>query len=334
MTRLYKKSGRKIDGAGTFRDAVRSTRNKVVHATGLNLVILTLRISPPWGGMPIGLPVVARLHRKGGPTTLDLAEQVIVELASWLADRSFSLCADGAYASLAGRGLPRTTLTSRMRRDAALYAAAPPRTGKRGRPRTKGERLPTPVAMAQGLSDAAFAKVTVDFRGRVRDLLVWSRPVLWYSVHKVNLVLLAVVRDPERVMHDDFFFSTDLEANPADVASNYAGRWSIECVRPRGQAVPRRRGPPVLEASRTRTGRLIVAVALRGDLDLVHPDLRDLSDVDPPAVVSEEGHPELPRRARPAPPGPLGRTNYPHVISRATSREILDGLLEVLAMAA
>jgi len=227
---LYKKSGRKIDGAGTFRDAVRSTRNKVVHATGLNLVILTLRISPPWGGMPIGLPVGARLHRQGGPTTLDLAEQLIVELASWLADRSFSLCADGAYASLAGRGLPRTTLTSRMRRDAALYAAAPPRTGKRGRPRTKGERLPTPVAMAQGLSDAAFAKVTVDFRGRVRDLLVWSRPVLWYSVHKVNLVLLAVVRDPERVMHDDFFFSTDLKANPADVASNYAGRWSIECV--------------------------------------------------------------------------------------------------------
>jgi len=82
----------------------------------------------------------------------------------------------------------------------------------------------------KGWSAAAFAKVTVDFRGRVRDLLVWSRPVLWYSVDKVNLVLLAVVRDPERVMHDDFFFSTDLTANPAAVPSNYAGRWSIECV--------------------------------------------------------------------------------------------------------
>ncbi len=53
----------------------------------------------------------------------------------------WSLCCAprGAYATLAGRGLPRSTITSRMRRDAALccalYEAAPPRTGKRGRPR-------------------------------------------------------------------------------------------------------------------------------------------------------------------------------------------------------
>ena len=39
---LYKKSGRKINGAGTFRDAVRSTHNRVVYATGLNLVVVTL----------------------------------------------------------------------------------------------------------------------------------------------------------------------------------------------------------------------------------------------------------------------------------------------------
>ena len=141
---LYKKSGRKIDGAGTFRDAVRSTRNKVVYATGLNLVVVTLRVSPPWGAMPVGVPVGVRLHRKGGPSTVELAVEIIVELAEWLADRSFSLCADGAYATLAGRGLPRSTVTSRMRRDAALYEAAPPRTGKRGRPRTKGALLSFP----------------------------------------------------------------------------------------------------------------------------------------------------------------------------------------------
>ena len=31
-------------------------------------------------------------------------------------------------------------------------------------------------------------------------------------------------------MHGDFFFTTDLDAAPGAVASNYAGRWSIECV--------------------------------------------------------------------------------------------------------
>ena len=227
---LYKKSGRKIDGAGIFRDAVRSTRSKVVYATGLNLVVVTLRVSPPWGGMPIGVPVGVRLHRKGGPTTTDLATEIIAELASWLPDRSFSLCADGAYATLAGRGLPRTTLTSRMRRDAALYEAPPPRTGKRGRPRMRGARLKTPQVMAEGLTNDTFSAATVEWRGRTKDLLVWSRPVLWYSVDKVNLVLLVIVRDPQRVMHDDFFFTTDLNAVPGDVASRYAGRWSIECV--------------------------------------------------------------------------------------------------------
>jgi hypothetical protein len=134
---LYKKSGRKIEGAGSFRDAVRSTRNKVVYATGLNLVVVTLRVRAPWGGQPVGVPVGVRLHRKGGPTTLVLATEIVSELAAWLPERSFLLCADGAYASLAGRGLPRTVLVSRMRRDAALYEQAPPRTGKRGRPRKK-----------------------------------------------------------------------------------------------------------------------------------------------------------------------------------------------------
>ncbi len=227
---LYKKSGRNVDGAGSFRDAVRSTRRKVVYATGLNLVVVTLRVRPPWGGQPIGVPVGVRLHRKGGPTTLDLATEMVTEIASWLPQRSFSLCADGAYASLARRGLPRTTLTSRMRREAALYEAAPPRTGKPGRPRTKGKRLETPAQMAAKLDNAEFAAVRVDFRGKERDLLVWSRPVLWYTTDPDHLVLLVIVRDPAGVMHDDFFFSTDLKTLPAKVASLYAGRWSIECV--------------------------------------------------------------------------------------------------------
>ena len=162
---LDKKSGRKIDGAGTFRDAVRSTRSKVVYATGRNLVVATLRVSPPWGGMPIGVPLGVRLHRKGGPTTTELAAEIMTELSSWLPGRFFSLCCDGAYATLAGRGLPRTILTSRMRRDAAIYEQAPPRTGRRGRPRIKGARLPIPAKLAPGLKGDAFEQVSVEWRG-------------------------------------------------------------------------------------------------------------------------------------------------------------------------
>jgi len=86
---LYNKSGRKVDGAGSFRDAVRSTRNKVVYATGLNLVVVTLRVRPAWDGQPIGVLVGVRLQPKAGPTTLDLATDIVTEIASWPPERSF-----------------------------------------------------------------------------------------------------------------------------------------------------------------------------------------------------------------------------------------------------
>lgn len=228
---LFHKSGPKVDGAGNFRDAVRSTSHRVVYALGLNLVVVTLRVTPPWGSMPIALPINARLHRKkDDTTTVEHAAQMLTELARWLPDRQLHLCADGAYASLAGADLRQMKITSRMRRDAALYEPAPPRTGKRGRPRSKGPRLPTPPKIAAEARD--WNKVTVDNRGRTIARLVHTRDVLWYGVNPRELVRLVIVRDPAGVERDDFFITTDLTASGADIASRYAGRWSIEvCFR-------------------------------------------------------------------------------------------------------
>ncbi len=226
---LYKKSGPKVNGAGIFRDAVRSTARRVVYALGLNLVVVTLQVTPPWGGCPIGLPVNVRLRPKNDSTsTVEHAATMMRELAAWLPDRQFHLCADGAYASLAGAGLPRCQLISRMRRDAALYEPAPPRTGKRGRPRTKGARLPTPPELAARARRRDWERVDIDVRGRSAERLVHARDVLWYAVNKHDLVRLVVVRDPEAIEPDDFFFTTDLAATGAEVASRYTGRWSIE----------------------------------------------------------------------------------------------------------
>ena len=59
---LFHKTGRRVNGAGIFRDAVRSTLRRVVYALGLNMVVVTLRVAPPWGGCPIAVPVNARLR--------------------------------------------------------------------------------------------------------------------------------------------------------------------------------------------------------------------------------------------------------------------------------
>jgi hypothetical protein len=225
---LMHRPGRKVEGAGSYRDAVRSTKSRVVYARGLCLVVLAIRVRPPWGGMPIAIPVGVRLHTKGGPTLTELARQLMVGLAGRLPERRFVLCADGAYATLAGDDLPRTTVISRMRRDAALYGPPPPPTGKRGRPRARGERLPTPTVLAGRARK--WTSVEVPWRGGRITRQLWSRPVLWYGVRPKAMVLLVVVRDPAGREPDDFFFTTDLDMAPAEVLSIYGDRWAIECT--------------------------------------------------------------------------------------------------------
>lgn len=225
---LFHKTGRQVEGAGTFRDAVRSTGKRVVYALGLNLVVLTLRLTPPWGGPPLGLPINLRLHRKRGPTYIELAEDMLREVAGWFPDRTFHVCADGAYATLLASNLPRTHVTSRMRSDAAIYQLpSPRRPGQRGAPRKKGARLPTPVQLA-ARTKKGWRRQPLTRRGKVVSRLFLCRIVLWYKVSKDRPVLLVIVRDPDGKEADDFFFTTDLTARPAPVTTQYAGRWSIE----------------------------------------------------------------------------------------------------------
>lgn len=224
---LFHKTGRQIAGAGIFRDPVRSTRRTVVYARGLNLVVLTVRLRAPWGGEPLGLPINARLYRKGGSSLIELGAAMVREVATWFPDRTFLLCCDGAYATLAGAALPRTHLLSRMRCDAALYTwPRPRRPGQRGRPRKKGTRLPPPAHLARRRT--GWQRVSVESRGKTVDRLLLHCPVLWYHVCPDRLVRLVIVRDPDGRQPDDFLCTTDLTAAAASVTSAYAGRWAIE----------------------------------------------------------------------------------------------------------
>jgi hypothetical protein len=225
---LFHRWGRNVCGASWWRDAVRSTRQHTVYAWGLNLVVLTLRVYPPWGGEPLGLPILMRLHRKGGDSLIDLAQAMLGQLAEWLPDRAFRLHADGFYATLAGRGLVHIHLISRMRRDAVLYEPLSKtcrKKGQRGRPRTKGRRLSTPEQMARRVR--SWRSVTTSERGKVKKRLVYARQVLWYRVSKTPLRLV-ISRDAEGKERDDFFFTTDLSLHAEQVIGGFAGRWSIE----------------------------------------------------------------------------------------------------------
>jgi hypothetical protein len=226
----FHKSGRKIEGAAWWRDAVRSTGTKVVHCFGLNVIVLTLRVNPLWGGEPLGLPINLRIHLKGGASLLVLAEEMIRETVSWFPGRCFEVCGDGFYASLMGKAFPPDVqLTSRMRRDAALYEMPPQkRPHTPGAPRKKGKRLPTPEAMALQIRNRQWKEETVVLRGKEKKRLVWSRTVLWYKVNPQFAVLLVICRDPAGKEPDDFFCTTDANQSARHVVESYAGRWSIE----------------------------------------------------------------------------------------------------------
>lgn len=121
---VHKKSGRKVEGASTWRGAVRSTKNKVVYAWGLQFVPLCLRIHPPWGGESLALPIHVRLHRKGGATCPALVEEMVRDVEAWFPDREFHLVADGAYACLSWWDVPPKTAVTAVRRFS--YCASAP----------------------------------------------------------------------------------------------------------------------------------------------------------------------------------------------------------------
>lgn len=223
---LFHHSGRKINGAGYWRDAVRSTRKSTVYAWGLNLVILTLQIHPPWGGEPLGLPINMRLHRKNGDTLIELAMQMINQLHQWLPERWFRLVADGFYATLAGKQMAQTNLVSRIQRNAKIFDLPPKRRKKtRGRPRKKGKRLASPQKMTSYIHD--WEEITFCQRGKMVKRLIYIRQVIWYAVSK-KPILLVISKDPAGKERDDFLFTTDLTMTAAEVLECYNDRWAIE----------------------------------------------------------------------------------------------------------
>ena len=102
-------------------------------------------------------------------------------LARWVPTRSLVVAADQAFSALAFLDAVRhqVAVITRLRLDAALFEPAPPRsTGTVGRPRCKGDRVPTlqargsqyPLARANGKRMVCHRKTHLPYRfghGRV-----------------------------------------------------------------------------------------------------------------------------------------------------------------------
>jgi hypothetical protein len=223
---LFRRRGKKVWAASWFHDG--SAPGPAKTGYGNNWVIAAAVVRLPMVSRPVAIPVLAKLVIKGTSSSsrLWLARRMAEAIAAALPCRAIHVVADAAYAGKELRKLPpRITWTTRLRKDAALYTLPPQRTGKRGRPREKGDRLPSLAALA---SATAFQQVTVSRYGKTAATSAVAVTCLWPSVFGTRPVTVVLIRDKSSTGYDLALVTTDPDADPAQVIERYASRWSIE----------------------------------------------------------------------------------------------------------
>jgi hypothetical protein len=234
---LAHKRGAKVAFGGFFLDAVTSTRKRKNFRFGLNWVVVGLAVHLPFrADRYFCLPVLWRVYRKKGTAghrkRTELAAELARRVAACLPGRECWLVGDAAYVSapvLKGRPA-NLKVIGPLRWDAALFGLPPVKPpGRRGAPRKKGDRLPTPREMIADTARYPAQEAEVTFLTRKRRLrLQVVRDVLWYSGAGTEPVTLVLVRDREGQWRDAALLATDRGVTAEFVVANYCRRWSIE----------------------------------------------------------------------------------------------------------
>jgi transposase len=223
---LFRRRGKKVWAASWFHDG--SALGPAKTGYGNNWVVLAVRVRLPVISRPVAVPVMAKLVIKGtnSASRLWLARRMVTRLARELPGRRVHVTADSAYAGDELKQLPDgVPWTTRLRANAALHGLPPERTGKRGRPRKKGDRLP---ALAKIAAAAAFSQVTVTRYGKTENIAAHAFTCLWYSVTGARPVTVILIRDKSRTGCDLVLVTTEQNPYTAHVIERYAARWAIE----------------------------------------------------------------------------------------------------------
>jgi hypothetical protein len=242
---LERRWGAKIAARGIYRDAVRSSQSHFVKASGLRWVGLMLLVPVAWAERVWALPFLTalapseRYDRERGrrhKALTDWARQLLLVVRRRWPERTLVAVADSTYAALEFLAACRSwanpvTVVTRLRLDAALYAPAPPREpGRVGRPRLKGERLPT-LAVAATASTTTWNPVTIaDWYGAgPRVLEIVSETAVWYHGGLPPVPLRWVlIRDPAGSFDAQALLCTDPEAAPEQILAWFVQRWHLE----------------------------------------------------------------------------------------------------------
>src|SRR5215212_2918365 len=241
---IERRRGKRIGAKGIYRDPVRSSHGHFAKASGLRWLSLVLLVPISWAGRIWALPFLTALapserycrgrglrHKK----LTDWGRQLVLQARRWMPGRHLVLVTDGggfsALEFLAALLRQEIACVTRLRLDAALYRPAPPRQpGTIGRPRTKGERLPT---LAEVLADKTtrWQRVTVPgwYGEGDRVVEICSDTAVWrHSGLPVVPVRWVLLRDPCGRFDPQALLCTDLTPEPLQIVRWFVQRWQLE----------------------------------------------------------------------------------------------------------
>jgi hypothetical protein len=223
---LFHRYGRKVFGAAWQHDGSAKGRDGI--GRGNCFVIVGLILTVPFMIRQICLPVLFRLHvPKTGQSKTQAARTLVDLLASALPNRRIHLVADALYRGPVWQDLPAIiTFTTRLAANAVLYGPEPPRTGGRGHPRWKGDRLGTPGELA---AQAAWQSTTVECYGDTESVQITEVDCLWWgSLHRKPVRVVLVRKSDSVKGYDLALVTTDLASTAQEIVARYASRWGIE----------------------------------------------------------------------------------------------------------
>ncbi len=249
---LERRAGKKIIHKGWFRDAVRSTANKVITSLGIRWLCLCLLVNVPWSQRPWALPflVVPALsektcqkRNKPHRSSVWWTAFLLAKIRIWYPDLEIVLVADGGFAAVelvAACQRLNVNLVCRLRLDAQLFAFAGPQLpSKRGPKPKKGERLPNLKAC---LCDpkTVWQKTLLTWYGGVqKPVETVSGICLWYTPRQDPVpVRWILVRYEEKnartgkvTLKAAAFFCSDSNDETLSIEQIlhwFVGRWNIE----------------------------------------------------------------------------------------------------------
>jgi hypothetical protein len=241
---IERRRGEQITAKGIYRDPVRSSHAHVVKASGLRWLACMVLAPLAWADRVWALPFLTALcpserfyaqrGRRHQPLTAR-AWQMMRLVVRWLPGREIVFVADSSFAALElldkVKTLPRGSVITRLRLDAALYDPPPSRApGPQGRPRLKGKRRPTLEAvLADEKTQWTSLLVEQWYGAGPQHVEVATDTPVWYHTGKPPVAIRWVlIRDPQQCCKPQALLSTNLAHTPAQMLTWFVQRWTLE----------------------------------------------------------------------------------------------------------